>query len=385
MTRRRVGTIAALLLIGGAAAAAARVTRGSGFAQGQERERVGADSALVAKFLDGLSATDPMICALVTEQLGNHWSYRDRGRYGVFSDAPAIRYASRDSLYGHTSDPMAIALLVSRIKGAAPCPRQAAAKLLGRSTISTARIVDLMNDPSVRTQEAAAYALGEAERYDAREALEAKMSSGSEPLAAMAGWALAEMHDSVPDAVFQRALGSRHARVRIAGARGLGHNESKEHRLALERAFNDNDAGVREAIVHAIGDIGDPASAPMLARALADDDRGVRIRAAEAFSDLDELQQAPAALLRAAESSDVEFAEAAINALAEIHDPATIDVLIGRLTSPSRDIRLRVVEALGSIGSTKAVPGLMRALADRDPEIRRAAAEALGEIRDDGW
>jgi len=30
----------------------------------------------------------------------------------------------------------------------------------------------------------------------------------------------------------------------------------------------------------------------------------------------------------------------------------------------------------------KAVPGLLRALNDPDPEVRRAAAEALGEIRE---
>jgi HEAT repeat protein len=59
-----------------------------------------------------------------------------------------------------------------------------------------------------------------------------------------------------------------------------------------------------------------------------------------------------------------------------------VEVLIARLTSPSRDVRLRVVEALGNIGSAKAVPGLMRALKDADPEVRRAAAEALGDIKE---
>jgi HEAT repeat protein len=231
-------------------------------------------------------------------------------------------------------------------------------------------------------QEAAALALGESERHEARAALESKINSASEPLAAMAAWALAEMHDSVSDAVFLRALGSRHARVRIAGARGLGDREGREYRATLERAYRDDDAGVRDAVVHALGDISDPMSAATLATALNDADRHVRIQAAHALGNLDELQAAPAALIRAAESTDVAFAEAAINALAEIHDPATIDVLIGRLTSPSRDIRLRVVEALGNIGSAKALPGLMKALNDRDPEVRRAAAEALGEIRE---
>jgi HEAT repeat protein len=383
VTRRRVGSIAVLLLVGGAAAAAARATRGGGgVTMEQEKVHPGPDSARVAKLLDALTATDPMLCTMVAEQLGNFWWNGDDYRYGAFSDAPASTTAARDSLHGHTSDPKAIALLTSHLKDEAPCPRRAAAKLLGRSTIATPRLVGMLDDASPRVQESAAYALSHGDRYDARPALESRITSTNEALAAMAAYALEDMHDSVSDAVFLRALSSRHVRVRIAGARGLGHDEKKEHRATLERAYRDDDPGVRDAVVHALGDIGDPLSATTLAAALNDTDRHVRIRAASALGDLDELHTAPAALIRAAESTDIEFAEAAINALAEIHDPATVDVLIGRLTSPSRDIRLRVVEALGNIGSAKALPGLMKALGDRDPEVRRAAAEALGEIKE---
>jgi HEAT repeat protein len=383
MTRQRVGAIAVLLLLGGAAAAAARVTkRAMPAPQGEEKHHPGPDSLRVAKVLDDLAKMDPLLCGLLTDQIGNFWSNRYDGGYGMMADEPPKSYAARDSLYSHTTDPKAIALLVSRLKDDGACVRRAAAKFLGRSTIPTSRLVELMNDASPRIQEAAALALGESERYAARSALESKLTSGSEPLASMAAWSLAEMRDSVPAATFLRALGSRHPRVRIAGAQGLGDHENREHRAALERAIRDDNATVREAVVHALGDMGDPASAGALAAALGDDDRRVRLRAAHALSDLDELQKAPAALIRAAESNDAEFAEAAINALAEIHDPATVDVLIGRLTSPSRDIRLRVVEALGNIGSQKAVPGLMKALKDSDAEVRRAAAEALGDIKE---
>lgn len=382
MTRRRVTSIAALLLVGGAAVAAARVTRHPSVVTEQEQRHPGPDSARVAKFLAEITAMDPLLCGLLVDQVGNFWHNDYRGRYGALSDAPPKTYAARDSLFSHATDPKAIALMVSHLKDDSSCARRGAAKLLGRSTIATSRLVELMDDPSARVQEAAAYALGQTERHEAVSALEGKMGSASEPLAAMAAWALAEMHDSVSAQTFARALGSRHARVRIAGARGLGDKESQEHRTALERAFNDNDASVREAIVHALGDLEDPRSAETLAAALSDDDRRVRIRAAEALGNLDELKKAPAALIKAVESNDTELAEAAINAVAEIHDPATIDVLIAKLTSPSRDIRLRVVEALGSIGSTRAVPGLMKALGDRDPEVRRAAAEALGDIKE---
>ena len=105
-------------------------------------------------------------------------------------------------------------------------------------------------------------------------------------------------------------------------------------------------------------------------------------QAAPSLSDLNDLERAPEQLVRAARSPDPRLRKAAARALAEIHDPATVDVLIGLLSSDDRDTRLAIVEALGEIKSAKAQPGLLRALKDPDPEIRRAAAEALGEMRE---
>jgi HEAT repeat protein len=384
VTPRRVGSIAALLIVGGAAAAFARAARHEpAFAQGSEREHPGPDSARVAKVLDALAATDPLLCAMLTEQIGNYWSSNGRDGFGTFADAPPSLQAARDSMHHAVRDPKAITLLVARLQGDAACPRRAAAKMLGNSVVSTSRLVELLNTGAPRVQEAAAFSLGHDERAGARSALEAKMTSTSEPIASMAAWALSQMHDSVPASTFMRALDSRFTRVRVAGALGLGHHDGQEHRVPLERALRgENEAVVRDAIVRALGDVGSPLSAPVLATALADPDRRVRLSAANSLGDLNELEKAPAALVRAAESDDEELAMAAINALAEIHDPETVDVLIARLSSPSRDVRLRVIEGLSNIGSQKAVPGLMRALRDPDAEVRRAAAEALGEIKE---
>lgn len=60
---------------------------------------------------------------------------------------------------------------------------------------------------------------------------------------------------------------------------------------------------------------------------------------------------------------------------------AADDVLAGALTHANRKVRRGAVEALGETGSSKAIPGLLRALKDSDADVRRAAAEALGELR----
>src|SRR2546430_17264944 len=77
-------------------------------------ERPGADSARVAALLAALAHTDPVICDLIGDQLGNFWMGDDPGRLGRFSDAPNVQGA-KDSLAGATTHPPAGAL-----PGAAP-------------------------------------------------------------------------------------------------------------------------------------------------------------------------------------------------------------------------------------------------------------------------
>jgi len=52
---------------------------------------------------------------------------------------------------------------------------------------------------------------------------------------------------------------------------------------------------------------------------------------------------------------------------------------VDRLGDDDKSIRLAAVEGLGEMKVAAALPALTRALNDRDPEVRRAAAEALGK------
>ena len=94
-------------------------------------------------------------------------------------------------------------------------------------------------------------------------------------------------------------------------------------------------------------------------------------------------------LLKLAGSTDPSVRIAAITALGEFGDPAAEDVLLkplnGELTSQTLPIWEAAVEALGKIGSRKAVPRLMSILEDRSlpSSLRAKAAAALGEIGDE--
>ena len=76
--------------------------------------RAGADSARVATLLAALAHTDPVVCDLIGDQLGNFWIGGDPARLGRFSDAPNVQGA-KDSLAGTITDPRAVALLVATL------------------------------------------------------------------------------------------------------------------------------------------------------------------------------------------------------------------------------------------------------------------------------
>src|SRR5207245_7422603 len=119
-----------------------------------------------------LARTDPVICDLIGDQLGYCWIGSDPGRLGRFSGAPTGIQGAKDSLAGTITDPRAVALLVGTLGTDNPCVRRVAAKLLGRSTVSAAVLRGLLDNPSPRIRESAAFAAGVGERRETRAALE---------------------------------------------------------------------------------------------------------------------------------------------------------------------------------------------------------------------
>jgi HEAT repeat protein len=355
MNGRRVALLAGILLAGGTLTAAAAMTHSRAWRRTvnvthSDSLRPGPDSGRVAQLLSALGATDPLICELISDQLGNFWTSNGRSGLGRFSDASLPLQAAKDSVSGHVRDPRAIRLLETNLNAENSCVRRLSAKLLGQSAEKTDELLRQLGSSSSRVREAAAYAIGEGERKEARSALERALQERPGAEAAMYAWAIGEIQDTASLPALTRAARAPNARVRLAS-------------------------------VWALGAIEDARAIPELEHALADDNMGVRYAAAEAFGSLHDVRTAPSALVHAAQSGDTELKRLAARALAEIHDPATIDVLIALVTSANRETRLDAVRALGEIRSPKAVPILVRALKDADPEVRKSAAEVLGEIK----
>jgi HEAT repeat protein len=179
------------------------------------------------------------------------------------------------------------------------------------------------------------------------------------------------------------ALTDRNDAVRRAAVNALADMEERSAVAPIEGLLlNDPDPDVRRECANALGNFGLGRSLEPLARALGDQGVEVQRQAANAIGDLNDVTKAPAALIRATTSTDLELRRHATKALAHIRDVATVQTLADRLGDEDKDVRLAAVEGLGEMKVAAAVPALTRALNDRDPEVRRAAAEALGKTED---
>jgi len=444
---RAFGVLALSLAVGGGVATAgltAHRGRATIHAGVDAAGRAGADSARVAMLLNALAHTDPLVCDLIGDQLGNFWLGGEAGRLGRFDDAPNVQGA-KDSLAGTVTDPRALSLLVATLGADNQCVRRVAAKLLGESDVSANVLDGLLQHASPRIRESAAYAAGVGGRHETRAALERRLADTASGPAAMAAWALGEIQDPASAPALQAAVHAPSPRVRLASAWALGQMEDASYakdvlpllrdvdpvmrataaaalgqmksprvgaalvgaltdrndavRLAAVSALadlnersgvapieglllNDPDAEVRRECASALGSLSLARSLEPLARALDDQDVDVRREAASAIGDLDDVTKAPAALVRATTSPDLELRRHATEALAHIGDVATVQALADRLVDDDKRIRLAAIEGLGEMNVAAALPGLTRALNDRDPEVRRAAAEALGKTQD---
>ena len=382
-----------------------------------EKSRPGPDSGRVAILIDALGRTDPVICELIGDQLGNFWWGNSSG-IGRLAGSSATVQAAKDSTSGNITDPRAINRLVAELDGANACTRRVAAKLLGNSTITAARLNSLLSSASANVRESAALAAANSDHKEAIPALQRMLDDQSPAVVAMAAYALGELEDksSVPALVKLVRSGDEH--VRLSAIWALGQLEDgravsaiittlRDQNVAIRRMsadvlgqFNDDseksqaiaplelalqgdaDPEVRAQAAKSLGQISSPSSATALGRALSDADISVRRAAAEAIGDLDDVRVAPAGLVAALNSPDPELRYRAAKAIASIADPATTSAVIGILSSPDAELRKDAVEALGKIGTQPAVQAITKALNDRDPEVRKAAAEALGEIKD---
>ncbi len=165
--------------------------------------------------------------------------------------------------------------------------------------------------------------------------------------------------------------------VRIGAIEVLGRSREEQALPPLINALRDSDAEVRAGAATALMHLADARAIEPLVTMLKDPHAGVRWHVAKALDSLgwrpaDETQTA----LRLAVVG--QFSQAA--SLGSV----AVEPLAARLQDADNDVREAAVEALGQLRNPRAIAALVPALADAQSPVRQAAAAALRKI-DQEW
>jgi len=311
--------------------------------------RPGPDSGRVAILLDALGKTDPVVCELLGDQIGNFWNSGENFGVGGFAATSLSLRAAKDSIGGHITDPRAINLLVSELGAPNPCVRRVASKMLGNSAVAAGRLRSLLGDGSPTVREAAAHAAGVGEKRDVLAALETSLGDRDATVAAMSAWAIGEIEDKSSIPALVRSMKGSERRVRLAAIWALGQIDDKSAATEVIPALRDGDAAIRAMAADVLGELESKASIAPLERLLADD-------------------------------SDPRAREAAARALGELSAASSATVLGRALSDPDIAVRRVAAAALGELDDLHtAPPGLVAAL--QSGRRRRIHARARGQGR----
>ena len=342
-----------------------------------------------------------------------------------------VRQAAAEVL-GKIGDPRAVEPLIAALKDAEWIVREAAAKALGKigDTRAVEPLIAALKDQNSWARAAAAESLGKIGDPRAVELLIATLKdkdSGVRKAAAKAldhlGWEPAQDEIAGWYWIAKRdwdkcvALGALTVEPLIAALKDAGWSVRADAAKALGKigdprvvepliaALKDKDEYVRKAADEALVKIGAPAVEPLIA-ALKGENKDVRQAAAAMLGRLgwqpgrDETAGwywmvkgdwdkcvalgalAVEPLIAALKDGSFSVRKAAAYALGEIKDPRAVEPLIAALKDKDEYVRKAAAYALGKIKDPRAVEPLIAALKDQNSDVRKAAAYALGEIKD---
>jgi HEAT repeat protein len=154
----------------------------------------------------------------------------------------------------------------------------------------------------------------------------------------------------------------------------------------LLKAVDDENERVRDEAIYAVGIVGGTGfpteSESVLVKALDHYDAGVRAAAARVIGRLG-IESAGDALIKAIDDSNRDVRFAAIRALGELRQASAVKTITDQLIYYGKgEGATTALRALAQIADPSSVPVFVQHLTNKDPLMRRAAAEGLGRTGD---
>lgn len=156
--------------------------------------------------------------------------------------------------------------------------------------------------------------------------------------------------------------------------------QKKNGRGLIKMLKKEKDSGIRSSIVFYLGEIGDPAAVEPLMNLLRTENPGSRLqqRSVEALTKIGEPAVVP--LIEALEDQSEGVRQVVATALGKFHDPRVVQPLIRALGDKHWPTRKGAATALGKIGDGSAVKPLLGALEDETEWVREAVVKALDQL-----
>lgn len=179
------------------------------------------------------------------------------------------------------------------------------------------------------------------------------------------------------------ALKDKAETVRSSAATALEKYGDESATQALISCLNDSDLNVRQRAIQALRKIRDKRAGDALLKTLvADKNNTVRWFAAYFFRETKDKSKVPA-LLKIANNYkySASIREGAIHALGGIGDPRAKAVIIKALKDKDTELRARAVVALGELGSQKTIQITIPMLKDKERKVRLYTVLALSDYK----
>jgi len=294
--------------------------------------------------------------------------------------SPRIRAAAVRAL-AQWDDPGIIEALAPALEDADPWVRYFAAGALGRhgNGVAIPTLVRLAReDPAGHVRIAAVKALGEIGGAETVGLLVSLSDSTEQDLALAAVAALGRSDHPDARAKLLKILRHGDPARRVAAVRSLGRRCDVTVVNTLQwTAAADGDGEVGRAAVEVLGAAATPEAVSALLGLAQESGRREEVIAALAGMGEEQLVWIAGAFAE----SRPETRLAIVEALLRMKRPAATEMIVKALDDGEAKVRLAAIQALARLGSRRAERRLsLMASADPDPDVRRAARRALGNI-----